>query len=747
MVQGECQKRQGVGVEPVAARKQVVERGPLRGADDPPLRNLVVGRKRVEHPRLHIQTALLLHDLELEEPRRPIHRIAPDVPFGDASQAHPPQDVGRHEVIALAALEPPPSTVGVLEVVEPLETTLDDLVELAEVCTLRPSPGMGLVDKPLLDTAEDPPQRNLDGKLHPLQRPRGHNRRQEPAHRLLCAPIGVVDQVGKRIEHRHRHAPGHVDDKLGGARLPAGRDLELDRHRLAPHLTGAKDELLNAVLVDGVGLLHGIRVAPAPGGEPDLRLTRGLNDGDPVDAPLTAGGDANSARRPGDRPAPLENPGDLEPRDLEQGLNGHRLVGVVVQDTREGDGVADDKEPRSLEPRDERPAGPRRGGSDPEPAAGGGGACGGLPLRERVAVLDPDRRSPIGSGDEIRLPQDRRAEIAADDDGGLPAGAAGPARLPRRRRGARRLRHRAGRHVVTRLQRHHLLHRRAGDTSSPPCAGLQMVHPQLVPVAFVSDAACEPCVDQQFGVGLDEPDISLAAEGARRVNDEPLAVVEEELPRVGGVLGLDREDGLVDQSERHLGGDGLAVGIAGHHRQRTLVARLIGVAIGAHLQIEEIPDRRHHHLLAVGVEPPVADHVGLKVDVGDVPLPKGKLDELDRAGHVHEPVAVHVVALDGKEHVPVVCGNAQHHRRSLAGPEGVGVDDDLDPVGSVAQLGGGVVRDPDGRLGENRRASRGAGGRRLAPPPDAVVPLVVGGKDQGGLALVAGLDRPGQDLL
>ena len=382
MVHGECQKRPGVGVEPVAARKEVVDRRPLRGADDPPLRDLVVGRKRVEHPRLHIQTALLLNDLELEEPRRPIHRVAPDVPVGDASQAQPPQDVGRHEVIALAALEPPPSAVGVLEVVEPLETTLDDLVELAEVCTLCSLPGMGLVDEPLLDTSEDPSQRILDGKPHPLQRPSGHNRREEPAHRLLCAPIGVVDQVGKRVEHRHRHARRHVDGKLGGARLPAGRDLELDRHRLAPHLAGAGDELLDAVLVDGVRLFHGIGVPPAPGGEPDLRLTRLLDGGNPVDAPLTAGGNAHSARRGRDRPASDENSGDLEPRDLERGLDGQRLVGVVVEDAREGDGVSDDKEPRGLEPRDERPAGPRRGGSDPEPAAGGGGARGGLPLGE-----------------------------------------------------------------------------------------------------------------------------------------------------------------------------------------------------------------------------------------------------------------------------------------------------------------------------------------------------------------------------
>ena len=220
-----------------------------------------------------------------------------------------------------------------------------------------------------------------------------------------------------------------------------------------------------------------------------------------------------------------------------------------------------------------------------------------------------------------------------------------------------------------------------------------------------------------------------------------LTAVVEELPRISRVRLLDGVDRLVHQRKRDLGGDGVAVHVAGEDRETSPVARLVRLAIGNDLDVEELLHRRNDDLLAVHVHLPVADHDRMQVHVGNVSLPDRNVDELHRPGHVNEAALVQVVALDAEQHPPIVGGHAEHDHGVLAGTERVGVHDDLDAALVVAQLGTAAIGDPHRGLGVDR------GARVLAAPGDPVIPLVAGDERDDCLTRGVRPDDPGENFL
>ena len=169
-----------------------------------PLREeLLVASEGVQHPRLDRQVSFRFDDLVLEETNRALDGVFLHRDPRVARQDQPPDDVGGHEVIAVAFLPPAPAAVAVLEVVEPFEALLDHVVELAQVF---PAVGVGLLGRLRLDAAEDAFLDRRACEAQVLEGAGGDHRGQEAAHGLLGTAVGVVDEIGQRVEHSHGEA-------------------------------------------------------------------------------------------------------------------------------------------------------------------------------------------------------------------------------------------------------------------------------------------------------------------------------------------------------------------------------------------------------------------------------------------------------------------------------------------------------------------------------------------------------------
>ena len=91
----------------------------------------------------------------------------------------------------------------------------------------------------VLDAAEQPvPIDRLGLEAEVVQRLGRDHRRQEAAHRLLGAAVGIVDQVGQRVEHRHGQARRDLHVQLRRLGFALGGQVERDRDVIAAHLAG-----------------------------------------------------------------------------------------------------------------------------------------------------------------------------------------------------------------------------------------------------------------------------------------------------------------------------------------------------------------------------------------------------------------------------------------------------------------------------------------------------------------------------
>ena len=73
----------------------------------------------------------------------------------------------------------------------------------------------------------------------------------------------------------------------------------------------------------------------------------------------------------------------------------------------------------------------------------------------------------------------------------------------------------------------------------------------------------------------------------------------------------------------------------------------------------------------------VAHHRSGKINVGHMLFFNRQLDQLRGPGDVDQLIAVQILALDAEQDIPIVSWRRDHHRRRLAGAEGVFIDDDF----------------------------------------------------------------------
>jgi hypothetical protein len=90
-------------------------------------------------------------------------------------------------------------------------------------------------------------------EVHPkiAQRARHYYRRKEPAHRLLDAAVGVVHQVGQRVERHRRERWRELHVQRARPALPLLREVDAQRRRLRAldiaHHSALREELLHAL--------------------------------------------------------------------------------------------------------------------------------------------------------------------------------------------------------------------------------------------------------------------------------------------------------------------------------------------------------------------------------------------------------------------------------------------------------------------------------------------------------------------
>jgi hypothetical protein len=195
-----------------------------------------------------------------------------------------------------------------LEVVEPLQSLADHPIQLAQVA---PALWVGLIDVGLLDAAEQSVRDRVGIEAELAQRPGRDRRGNKATHRLLGATVGVVDQIGQCIEHRH----GQTRSDLHGQRRRSGA-AGRGEAQLEPRLVGAElarlgDLFLDAVGVDPVLAPHGIRVAVTARLDGQARRTRVLGRDQPVHPQLGVGRHAQRPVLALARPSVDDDPGQL----------------------------------------------------------------------------------------------------------------------------------------------------------------------------------------------------------------------------------------------------------------------------------------------------------------------------------------------------------------------------------------------------------------------------------------------------
>ncbi len=150
------------------------------------------------------------------------------------------------------------------------------------------------------DASEDLVHRRLRSQTQIAKRLRRNHRRQEAAHRLFSAAVGILDQVRQRVEHRCRHARGNLDRERGRVTAAFFRNIELDRDTVAAHLSRSRDKLLDAMFEDGERLLHRIGILSTACLNLQLRFARMSHSHEPIDSCLAVSLHFNRSLRDAD---------------------------------------------------------------------------------------------------------------------------------------------------------------------------------------------------------------------------------------------------------------------------------------------------------------------------------------------------------------------------------------------------------------------------------------------------------------
>src|SRR5438477_3605168 len=125
-----------------------------------------------------------------------------------------------------------------------------------------------------------------------------------------------------------------------------------------------------------------------------------------------------------------------------------------------------------------------------------------------------------------------------------------------------------------------------------------------------------------------------------------------------------------------------------------------------------------------------------------------QLDKFCCPSDVDQLITVEVLALDAEQDISIVSWHRDHHRRRLAGAEGVFINYDFYTAGSITKFGCGVGGDKDSCLSCNRRQESSAFRRPLtAFPGDAIVAVALGNEIQLSRPLNVCLQCLGEDVV
>src|ERR1700752_3216184 len=166
----------------------------------------------MEHPRLRIIVRFFLNQLLIEKRCRTFDHVGLYVDAALPRQSHAPKNVCRHEVIALANFPPAPTAIGMLKIIETVETLPRYFSKFSEISAALRMRGRCSC---FLDATEDLFHCGLWFQTEVSQGFRSDRRGQKSAHRLFSAPVRIVYEIRQCVEHGRRHAGRDLNGEFG----------------------------------------------------------------------------------------------------------------------------------------------------------------------------------------------------------------------------------------------------------------------------------------------------------------------------------------------------------------------------------------------------------------------------------------------------------------------------------------------------------------------------------------------------
>src|SRR5262245_3921211 len=311
-----------------------------------------------------------------------------------------------------------------LKVVQAVESLLDQLVKQSKILFAS---RMRFISVFRLDAAERLVHNCLGVYAEIFERLCRDGGGKKTTHRLLDAAVRIVDQIRQSVEHRYGHARRYLNCEPGSFGIPLFGQIEFDGDVVAAQLAGSGDQFFDAVFMDDKIALHRVGVLAAARRDFELRIARLLRRDHPINAGLAIGFHFDAALKPKvrsgfgfflNRPLPVRSrSADARNRHSfrqQSRRDGHRLIGVVVDDRRNRRQIAGDEEARGLQTHNQWLFCARSGRGEAELIALGRHARRRPPARERVGEFHFDDGFAVLVGDDVRLPEYCRAEIAAN---------------------------------------------------------------------------------------------------------------------------------------------------------------------------------------------------------------------------------------------------------------------------------------------------------------------------------------------
>src|SRR5215204_4527944 len=132
--------------------------------------------------------------------------------------------------------------------------------------------------------------------------------------------------------------------------------------------------------------------------------------------------------------------------------------------------------------------------------------------------------------------------------------------------------------------------------------------------------------------------------------------------------------------------------VFGADRERAFFARLILLTISFYCDVQKPVNWWYDDLFRIRIRLGITDHQRVEIDVRNVLFLDRHLNQLRVPSDVDHLVTEQVFTFDAKQHVSVCNRRGDHYGRSLSRTERVFIDNDLEPVASITEIGRGIGR-------------------------------------------------------